>query len=162
MTLPDINSGIFITPKSVEVQAFANCLGTSLESTIKEVIRVMDRYSSFAFQSSQKTTNKMAVASAVDVRDFILRILQRVGDPINYSILNKLVDCQSSIEELMELVSLERLSVWERINDLLQMGLVSRSLEMNLITLTQSGHLFVQLVEFTIESTGVENELPLV
>lgn len=156
MTIPDLDSGIFSNQTSVEAQAFASSLGASIEKTIREITRVMDRYSSFAFQPTQQTTNDMVVASSVDIRDFILRAFQRVGDPINYSILNKLAAQESSVEDLAVLASLDKLSTWERINDLLQIGLVSRSLERNLITLTQSGHLFVQLVESTIESTGVK------
>ncbi len=156
MTIPEVSSGIFEIPTAKEAQAFAQCLGNSMAKTIKEITMVMDRYDSFAFQTSQQTTDQRATASVVDVRDFILRTMQRVGDPINYSILNKLAISQASIEQLSEVVSLDRLSVWERINDLLQLGLISRSLEMNLVTLTKLGHLFVQLVEFTIESIGVK------
>lgn len=79
-------------------------------------------------------------------RDLVVRVLARVGDPINDRILDRLAHGDASTAELAAVAGLPVAAVWERVNDLVQVGLVARSLEHDRAGLTATGAAFADLV----------------
>lgn len=62
-------------------------------------------------------------------REMLLRVLRCAGDPVNYRILERL-DVLNAIStaDLMPETGLDRVALSERLNDLAQVGLISRDL----------------------------------
>ena len=60
-------------------------------------------------------------------REMLLRVLRRAGDPVNYRILGRL-DVLNAVNaaDLMQDTDLDRVALSERLNDLAQVGLISR------------------------------------
>jgi DNA-binding IclR family transcriptional regulator len=61
--------------------------------------------------------------------------------------LLRLLEADTDLDALATLLGLPRLAVWERVNDLVQAGLVARSLEADQAGLTAAGEALVELVE---------------
>jgi len=60
-------------------------------------------------------------------REMLLRVLRRAGDPLNYRLLERL-DLLNAVNaaNLMPETGLDRVALSERLNDLAQVGLISR------------------------------------
>ena len=79
----------------------------------------------FAGWLSRQTSNELGDAA----REMLLRALRLAGDPVNYSILRRLDPLSSvGIPDLMSWCGLGRVTLSERLNDLAQVGLVSREM----------------------------------
>ncbi len=64
------------------------------------------------------------------VREFTLRVIRRGADPINYWLLQTVhADGPLTIDDLAADIGLTKATLSERVNDLVQVGLLSRSLD---------------------------------
>lgn len=120
-----------------------------LAARVADVEATIDRYASFAFRpdepspsSSPRDGDALAVA-----RDLVRRALAAVVDPINDQLLRRLAESDATLEELAEVVALPRPAVWERVNDLVQVGVARHALDGDRAGLTGAGHALVELVD---------------
>lgn len=80
--------------------------------------------------------------------ELILRALRTSADPTNFAILQALAAEDSrSLTQLIDLTRLGRLSLSERLNDLVQVGLVIRLIDTDYAQITAAGASLVRLVE---------------
>jgi DNA-binding MarR family transcriptional regulator len=82
-----------------------------------------------------------------NARELVLRALRMMGDPLQYRALLRLRESDADLGALAALLDLPRLAVWERVNDLVQAGLVARSHEADQAGLSAVGQALVELVE---------------
>ena len=79
---------------------------------------------------------------------FTLRALRTAADPLNFTILKALVSDEShTIDHLLEVAGVGRLVLSERLNDLVQVGLVLRLIDTDQAQATASGAAMVQLLD---------------
>lgn len=85
--------------------------------------------------------------------ELILRALRVSADPTNFAILQALATEDSrSLTQLIDLTGLGRLSLSERLNDLVQVGLAVRLIDTDYAQITAAGASLVRLVEaLTVE-----------
>ncbi len=81
-------------------------------------------------------------------REFVLRMLRVAVDPVNYALLRQLVgESAVPLVELARGVNLPPLAVAERVADLVQVSLASRSLVGDQVQATAAASAVVELVE---------------
>jgi DNA-binding HxlR family transcriptional regulator len=123
--------------------------GKALGARLADIEAAMARLDSFAF-STNDTTKAWSEArgdAPEAARELILRVLGTVSDTVNFRVLTQLGGRDRSLSELATATGLPRLALWERINDLVQVGLVARALEGDRAGLTGPGQSLVDLVE---------------
>jgi hypothetical protein len=121
----------------------------ALGARLADVEVAVDRYGSFAHGPGSAIPPPALAAGevAAGARDLVLRALAMVADPIDHRILLRLAAGDTSLVELAALVDLPRIAVWERVNDLVQVGLVGHALEADRAGLSPAGTGLVALVD---------------
>lgn len=102
-----------------------------LTDRTRNLLRALDRQdrlesaADFAGWLGNQGAEELSTAS----KAMLLRALAAVSDPVNYRLVTRLDPLSASrLSELMKETGLERIAVSERLNDLVQVGLVSREL----------------------------------
>ena len=120
-----------------------------LAARLADVDATIERYSSFAFRPGETSPSlppgdgdALAVA-----RDLVLRALATVVDPVNDQLLRRLAQDDATLADLATVAGIPRAAVWERVNDLVQVGIVRHALEGDRAGLTSAGHALVELVD---------------
>lgn len=133
-----------MTPQGDAVE-FGRCLGERLRSTEA----VAQRYASFAFEPDDERPigSSAADEDMASARDLVLRVARTVADPLNYRLLVRLGDGDADLTALAELIDLPHLALWDRVSDLMQAGLVGRSLPDHRVGLTRAGEILVDTME---------------
>ena len=134
----------------------AKHVGKAIGARLEEIEATIERVRTFAFEPDAAATRPAVVEgeSLENARELVLRALRTLGDPLHYRTLLHLRDGDSSLDELAALLDLPRLAMWERVNDLVQAGLVARSLEADQAGLSAAGQAFVELVEAVALGAG--------
>ncbi|MGH9002071.1 MAG: ArsR/SmtB family transcription factor [Acidimicrobiia bacterium] len=88
--------------------------------------------------------------------DPLSRVFAALADPTRRDIVARLSTDDATVGELADRAGVSRLVAWERINDLVQVGLVARALEGDRAGLTGAGRLLVELVEEVAEAAAAE------
>lgn len=88
-------------------------------------------------------------------RESVLRTLRMASDATNYSILSSLTDgIGTPIEELARTTGLNRLSLAERIGDLVSAGLAAKLPEANQVVGVPAGAAIVRIVEAAADAAA--------
>ena len=124
-------------------------VGKALGARLEELEATIERFRAFAFEPDAASTRPAVVEgeSLENARELVLRAFRMMGDPLHYRALLHLGASDSSLDALAAVLDLPRLAVWERVNDLVQAGLVVRSLEADQAGLSAAGQALVELVE---------------
>lgn len=120
-----------------------------LAARVADVEATLARYASFAFRPDDASPSPSpgdGDASAV-ARDLVRRAFAALADPINDRLVRRLADGDATLAELAAVTDLPRLVVWERVNDLVQVGLARHALESDRAGLTGAGAALVELVD---------------
>ncbi len=127
----------------------ATLVGKALGIRFDEIEATIERLRSFAFEPDADASAAVTdEGEALDTaRELVLRVLRVMSDPLGYRLLRHLLEGDAGSRELGSLLALPHTAVWERVNDLVQAGLVGRSLEADRVGLTAAGRAFVGLVE---------------
>lgn len=127
----------------------AALVGKALGARLEEIEATIERVRAFAFEPDAATTRPAVLEgeSLENARQLMLRALRTMGDPLHYRTLLLLREGDSSLGALSALLDLPRLATWERVNDLVQAGLLARSLEADQAGLSAAGQALVELVE---------------
>lgn len=121
-------------------------VGSGLGSRLVDVMAAMERQESFVF-STDDPPSRPSIDDRPVARDFVLRALAAVSDSVNYRLLVVLAEGDLPMGDLCDHVGLGRPAVWERVNDLVQVGLVGRQFERDLVGLSGPGQELVKFVE---------------
>ncbi len=135
----------------------ATLVGKALGVRLDEIEATIERLRSFAFEpEAGASVAGTAEGEVLDTaRELVLRALRVMSDPLGYRLLRRLLEGDAGSGELGSLLALPHTAVWERVNDLVQAGLVGRSLEADRVGLTAAGQALVGLCE-TIAHAAAE------
>lgn len=123
--------------------------GAGLGGRLRELTLALRRYDAFVFRPAaggpeSPPTDEESSGAA---RDLVLRALAILADPDSYRMLRRLGVGDTASAELSRLAGQSRLVGWERVNDLVQVGLVGRQLDGDRVGLTAAGQAAMALVE---------------
>jgi predicted transcriptional regulator len=126
-----------------------------LAARLADVEATMDRHASFAFRPDEPSSHAFDDGDAsVIARDLVRRALAAVADPVNGALLDQLAHGDATLAELAEAVGLPRPAVWERVNDLVQVGVARHALDGDRAGLTGAGGALVELVDELVARTA--------
>ncbi|MDR7515146.1 MAG: hypothetical protein QN165_10095 [Armatimonadota bacterium] len=121
-------------------------LAQAVWSRIQALTRAADRLGRFP---ENPPWPELGAEDAKDVgREFALRLLRAGADPVNYRLLQEVVEHRAlPLVELAGRLGLHPAVALERVADLVQVGLVERSLVGDSVQATAAAEAFVRLVE---------------
>lgn len=133
--------------------ALESALAEALVRRAEDMNAAAVRLQGFAFAPGEESPDLVEGEGleGPSLRDLALRALGRAVDPVNFALLERLAESESSVGELMGSLALPRSAVSERVNDLLQVGLVGRTHKGDGATLTPAGRAVVDLVAGVVE-----------
>jgi hypothetical protein len=133
-------------------------LARALAARLRDAIAAGDQLASFAFTESatppgRELRDGEELAAA---HDFLLRVLHGISEPLAWQVLSSIVSDQGcTLDALAERLELPRLAVTERVNALIQLGLMARDLEHDTVTASPAGQaLFDLICELDAEIAG--------
>ncbi len=88
------------------------------------------------------------------VEHLVLRAMRTAADPVNHRLLGHLRAADVSLTALSDRLGASRVVTWERVGDLVQCGLVARSVERDSIGLTGAGGEFAAFVAETMAAAA--------
>jgi DNA-binding HxlR family transcriptional regulator len=135
--------------RATDSRVDAEELGRSLAVRLAEIAAALERYAAFSFSPGDAGAPSATASGAeheAAARELVLRALRAASDPLNDRMLRRLAEGDATLTTLSELVTLPRLAVWERLSDLVQTGLVARSLERDEAGLTAAGRALLELI----------------
>ena len=139
----------------------ASLVAKSLAARLADVEATIDRYASFAFRPEELPTRRHDEADTDAVaRDLVLRALAALADPVNHALLRRLAQSDATLAELAPVAALPRVAVWERVNDLVQVGLARHALEGDRAGLTAAGLALTALVNQLAAGTAEQGADP--
>lgn len=129
-------------------------LSRSLAGRLRDAVDAGERLASFAFREGEpgpgtelRDGEELAVA-----HDFLLRVLHGVSDPLDWRLLSAVVSQAGAegrgedpgeaglpLDALSDMLELPRLAVTERVNGLIQLGLMARDLEHDSVMASPAG-----------------------
>jgi len=136
-----------ITIKGGTNQPVTN-LSLGLSTRLRSLVMVLDRLDRLESGSGQWSANFKQTELPEAAMELTLRALRTGAETTNFAILKFLAAEESlTIGRLTELTSLGRLILSERLNDLIQVGMVTRLIDTDHAQITAAGGAFVSLVE---------------
>lgn len=128
-------------------------LAQALTRRMAEMKAAAERLQGFAFAPGEESPDLLDDEGdgSGTLRDMALRALARSADPINFALIEHLSESDATVGELARSLGLPRAAVSERVNDLLQVGLVARTHRGDGATLGPAGREIVELVTAVVE-----------
>ncbi len=126
--------------------------GVGVGARLVDVEAALTRHESFVVTEDGRDMAENDGEDGLAVaHDLVLRTLRIAADPLNHRLLARLAQADAPLAALGRLLGMPRAATWERVNDLVQSGLVGRSIERDLIGLTPAGQ---EMVEFVSTATS--------
>jgi hypothetical protein len=131
-------------------------LARALAARLRDANAAGEQLASFAFTEGApapgpelRPGEELAAA-----HDFLLRVLHGVSEPVSWRVLALVVSASSEdgvaeglpLDALADALELPRLAVTERVNSLIQVGLMARDLEHDTITPSPAGTALFELI----------------
>lgn len=132
-------------------------VGAGVRRRLADVSAVIERQSAFVFSPEGDSETIRSVRRPA-ARDFVLRTLGAAADTLNYQLLTELHTADARFVELCERFRLAETAAWERVNDLVQAGLVARDSDYDRIGLTATGIELVLFVEAAAATAEADQE----
>ena len=134
-------------------------LSVSLALRLRDLARLLDRLDQLESGTGEWLTTRTAADMQDAALDMTLRALRVAADPTNFSILVYLAaNSTATLAALEDASGLKRLSLTERLNDLIQVGLAARNIDTDQIQLTAGGAALAALIESIGAATAKELE----
>jgi len=119
-----------------------------LAGRLRLLVRALDRLDRLESGSGEWKAGFAETELSEAATGLTLRLLSTVADSTNFAILNILTtDGSFSMKKLMERSGVGRLVLSERLNDLVQVGLVSRLIDTDQAQITGAGANMVRMVK---------------
>ena len=144
-------------------------LARALAARLRDATAAGEQLASFAFSEGAPAPGPelRAGEELAAAHDFLLRVLHGVSEPISWQVLAAVV-CEDghtadepgrppalSLDALADRLELPRLTITERVNGLIQLGLMARDLEHDSVTPSPAGEALFELVcELDAEIAG--------
>ncbi|MCL4294394.1 MAG: hypothetical protein KJ077_01630 [Anaerolineae bacterium] len=123
-------------------------VATGLAGRLRSLIMALDRLDRLESGSGTWLAKFKAEELPEAATELTLRALRASADPTNFAILQALATEDSrSFTQLIDITGLGRLSLSERLNDLVQVGLAIRLIDTDHAQVTAAGARLVNLVE---------------
>ncbi|MFQ5943391.1 MAG: hypothetical protein ACE5JF_07550 [Anaerolineales bacterium] len=131
-----------------QVQDEVPHIASGLSDRLRSLTVALDRLDRLESGSGEWLSRfKESELSAASI-EMTLRALRSAADPINFSALATLANADAlSMDQLIEATGVLRLTLSERLNDLVQVGLVSRNIDTDHVQTTLAGNSIVQLIK---------------
>jgi DNA-binding MarR family transcriptional regulator len=131
----------------------AELLAQGLTRRLAELKAASERLESFAFDPGDEAPDLLDEEgdSEAALRDLVLRALARAADPLNFVLIERLAAGDATVGDLAHHAGIPRAATSERINDLLQVGLVGRTHRGDGVGLTPPGRAIFDLVAAVVE-----------
>ena len=134
-------------------------LTRALAARLRDATAAGDQLASFAFSEGTPAPGAelRAGEEPAAAHDFLLRVLHGVSEPLNWQLLAAVIaaDGAAPLDGLAQTLSLPRLVITERVNGLIQLGLLVRDLEHDSVGATAAGEgLFELICELDAEIAG--------
>lgn len=136
-------------------------LARALAARLRDAAAAGERLASFTFEGGgaapgPELRDGEELAAA---HDFLLRVLRGVGDPLNWRVLAAVAGSDEedaiTLDALADMLELPRLTIGERVNELIQLGLAARDLEHDTVVASPAGNGMFELVcELDAEIAG--------
>jgi DNA-binding HxlR family transcriptional regulator len=124
-----------------------NQIAGGLSGRLRSLVMTQDRLDRLESGSGQWRSSYVAGELDESAAFLTLRVLHTVSDPMNFTILRLLAAAASQpIPALMAEAGVGRLVLAERLNDLVQVGLVTRLIDTDQAQITAAGASMVHLV----------------
>ncbi|WP_249012111.1 hypothetical protein [Conexibacter sp. DBS9H8] len=134
-------------------------LARALAARLRDATAAGEQLASFAFSEGAPAPGPELIAGEerAVAHDFLLRVLHGVSEPLAWELLAQAVAGaeRTGLDALTAAVGLPRLAVTERVNALIQLGLLTRDLEHDAVAVTPAGEAIFELVcELDAEIAG--------
>ncbi len=131
-------------------------LARALAARLRDAVEAADRMASFAYDSSPGDAAPSVLADGEELataHDLVLRVLRETGDSVNFRVLAAAAVHEegAAIPALAYDLGLSRLALVERVQALIQVGLVARDLQRDTIRTTPAGEGMLEVVS-TLEA----------
>ena len=120
--------------------------GKHLGLRLRDVAAALDRLDAFAFDGPARGAATPAPDATAPAETFVVRALRAGCDPDGWPILDALRHGDLAEAALVDRLGADRLVAWERVNQLVQVGLVARDLPTARVGLTPAGSALVEIV----------------
>lgn len=127
-------------------------IARGIAARIRDAIDAAERLASFSFEPGGEAEPRHQIGDGEEpevARDFVLRVFRGACDRTNHHIL-----CAAAarpeegvpLADLCAEIELPRMAVCERVNDLIQLGLVHRDLQLDTVRISPAGAGLVELL----------------
>jgi hypothetical protein len=117
-----------------------------LAARLADIEAARQRYASFAFVPDGRPLPGGVSDTDAAARELVLRALHVLADPVNERLVRALADGDATVAALGALVALPDVATWERVNDLVQVGLARHAVDGDRVGLTGAGLALAELV----------------
>lgn len=136
----------------------AEQLAAGLWRRLRDVMLVAERIETYSFTEREEPPNAAPVGEEAEAlaTDVIVRALHDAGDPDGWRLLSMIADRGEGapLVELAQMLGRPRLAVVERVNGLVQAGLVQRALDLDRALATPAGEVIVRFVRDSATRLG--------
>ncbi len=123
-------------------------VSSALALRLRHVARLLDRLDRLESGSGAWLSGLESEALGAAASEITLRALRTAADPTTYQLLAYLTRHTSlPVADLEAATGLDRLTLSERVNDLVQVGLAGRNIDTNHVQITEAGAALAGLIE---------------
>lgn len=133
-------------------------VGKVLAGRLRDVAAVVERGDAFVVRPEEvgPAGGPAEPEQGAAARDLVLRMLGALASPPGWSLLQALAEGDCSTADLSSQLARPRLSVWQQVNDLVQVGLVAHEFGGDRVGLTPAGLVMVELVDELVRASSAE------
>lgn len=122
-------------------------LAQTMAYRLRDISRLLDRLDRLEAGSGNWLNEQDEESLAQSALGMTLRTLRLAADTHNYAILKHLAKQDTSpVAKVQELLQLDRMTLSERLNDLVQVGLVIREIDTDHVQISDAGKVMVALI----------------
>jgi DNA-binding HxlR family transcriptional regulator len=130
-------------------------LSHALALRLRDVARMADRLDRLESGSGVWLDTQREAGFDAAAQEMTLRVLKIAGESANFAIVSYLAgQTTMPVAQLEQISGLDRLSLNERVNDLIQIGLVSREIDIDHVQITEGGVALVGLLNQITRETA--------
>ena len=130
-------------------------LSFALAMRLRDIARMLDRLDRLESGTGEWLASQQNGDLQTAATDMTLRAVRAAADPTNFALLTFLATHTTApMVELEKATGLGRLSLTERVNDLMQVGLAGRNIDTDQVQATAAGAALVGLINSVSEATA--------
>jgi hypothetical protein len=132
-----------------------SALAQTLAYRLRDISRVLDRLDRLEAGSGSWLNEQDDESLAASASGMTLRALRVAADSHNFLILSRLAKNDTSpVAQVQAAVHLDRMTLSERLNDMVQVGLIIREIDTDHVQISDAGKIVVALISQIQEETA--------